>query len=545
MNDGEIDIEKTFGGGRTINAAITNRGRITINHNNVTGNNSGLFDTTLGEVNGSGTLHIYGGETRVGAGTVFSGSGILKLAGTHNLIVESDFTQVAAATGAPLGFAGAVTIDGPGIFTNEGDLTLDGDDVVNAEWIIRGTLTVTQASGPDTYINAPFTNEGGAVLRIIARDGCSSSRLTVAHPSGFQDNAGGLIELTEQDTGCGGSSTLTVTGEPLVNDGVVSVLRGDAASVHNLSGTVQQNGGAFDIETTVRLSHSGGSFEFNRGTIGGGGTLELLGSTFVGSGTMGIILTDDGIVQSGGPGPSGTPTLNDYTPTSGGTLDIELLPSGYDSLDVPGAPTLNGTLNIHRAPCADTTFTIMTYPSYSGAFHTINEAPLGCGVVHNLSYGSNMELTFNGSGCTCPSDADGDGFSPCEGAAYNCDDSNAARFCGNPEICDGDDNDCNGLDDAGMLGVGGQEIDNNGDGFFICDGDCDDDDVFVNPGVPEDCADGVDNDCDSLVDCADPECFRRYVSAQAPGVVEDGTSWPNAYTKLQDALDQVRTARAG
>ena len=36
--------------------------------------------------------------------------------------------------------------------------------------------------------------------------------------------------------------------------------------------------------------------------------------------------------------------------------------------------------------------------------------------------------------------------------------------------------------------------------------DCDDSDPEVNPGAVEDCDDCVDNDCDKLIDSADPDC---------------------------------------
>lgn len=47
--------------------------------------------------------------------------------------------------------------------------------------------------------------------------------------------------------------------------------------------------------------------------------------------------------------------------------------------------------------------------------------------------------------------------------------------------------------------------DNDGDGYFT-PWDCDDTNTLINPDYPEQCADSIDNDCDGLVDGADPQC---------------------------------------
>jgi hypothetical protein len=47
--------------------------------------------------------------------------------------------------------------------------------------------------------------------------------------------------------------------------------------------------------------------------------------------------------------------------------------------------------------------------------------------------------------------------------------------------------------------------DADGDGA-LSDTDCDDNNNAVFPGQVENCSDGVDNDCDTLVDAADTDC---------------------------------------
>lgn len=85
-------------------------------------------------------------------------------------------------------------------------------------------------------------------------------------------------------------------------------------------------------------------------------------------------------------------------------------------------------------------------------------------------------------------DDDGDGFMICEG---DCDDTNSDIYPGADEDCDGIDTDCDGA-------LGADEVDVDGDGFMICEGDCDDTEAGMFPGNPEIC-DGLDNDCDGVV----------------------------------------------
>jgi hypothetical protein len=81
-------------------------------------------------------------------------------------------------------------------------------------------------------------------------------------------------------------------------------------------------------------------------------------------------------------------------------------------------------------------------------------------------------------------DADGDG----EPAGRDCDDDDPDIFPGALELCDGVDNDCDEIVDG----------DSDEDGSDVCD-DCDDSDGGRFPGARDLC-DGVDSDCDEL-DC--------------------------------------------
>ena len=153
------------------------------------------------------------------------------------------------------------------------------------------------------------------------------------------------------------------------------------------------------------------------------------------------------------------------------------------------------------------------------------------------------------SDCDQPSDYVSD--------ATDCDDTDDTVYPGATELCDGQDNDCDGNQDA-------DEVDNDTDGYVECaldadgwDGtavtgyeDCDDTDLTVYPTATELC-DGLDNDCDGsaaadegdddldgYVECAvdsggwDATAVTGYEDCND----SDDTVYPTA-TELCDGLD--------
>ena len=73
--------------------------------------------------------------------------------------------------------------------------------------------------------------------------------------------------------------------------------------------------------------------------------------------------------------------------------------------------------------------------------------------------------------------------------------------------------------------------DDDGDGYTdeICGGeDCDDADPAIHPGVAEVCTDGVDNDCDGLVDGGDPDCPSAGWAAAVPAEASAAGTAPDS-----------------
>ena len=120
--------------------------------------------------------------------------------------------------------------------------------------------------------------------------------------------------------------------------------------------------------------------------------------------------------------------------------------------------------------------------------------------------GDNIDQDCDGfdKKCDATVDADGDGYSPPD----DLDDNDATVYPGAEEICgDGKDNDQDGVINEDCPTC----TDADGDGYFAETGcgtaiDCNDHDPNIHPnyGIP-DCGDGVDNDCDGLIDedCSD------------------------------------------
>ncbi|HND33156.1 MAG TPA: putative metal-binding motif-containing protein, partial [Myxococcota bacterium] len=131
----------------------------------------------------------------------------------------------------------------------------------------------------------------------------------------------------------------------------------------------------------------------------------------------------------------------------------------------------------------------------------------------------------------CSLDLDHDGYSPAATVAgmADCDDNNPAVHPGADEKCGAIDENCDGDPEAGAVDGPCVLPDLDGDGYDQAT-DCNDADAAVFPGAQERCdGAGTDEDCDGLVDDADPSVdpagqTEIYTDADGDGFGE-GQRW--------------------
>jgi hypothetical protein len=138
---------------------------------------------------------------------------------------------------------------------------------------------------------------------------------------------------------------------------------------------------------------------------------------------------------------------------------------------------------------------------------------------------SSHAITFWPPTASSCDDLDSDGWCSTD----DCDDWDASTYPGAPEVCDGEDDDCDGAVDDGF--------DADFDEWTTCGGDCDDSDGTVYPGAPETC-DQDDNDCDSDVDEGFDVDGDDWTTCEGDCDDADGDVNPDAWDVPNNGVDE-------
>ena len=149
-----------------------------------------------------------------------------------------------------------------------------------------------------------------------------------------------------------------------------------------------------------------------------------------------------------------------------------------------------------------------TEDSFSWTFDVAGNYSYHCGRHSSMTGVVNVEDEE-------PVDTDGDGVPDVD----DCDPYDASVYPGAPELADGLDNDCDGVVDEGT-----DTVDDDGDGYSEDEGDCDDSNSSVNPGAVEVADNGIDDDCDGITD---------------PDDGGDGFDFDPIFTELEIVMETV------
>src|SRR5690242_4418497 len=270
--------------GASDNVFITNAGTYTVTLDI----NAAVASLTLGEATGTQTLSASSRTLTLTGASAINGAGIMALSSS--------------------------TLAGAGTLTNHGTLNTD-NSTINTTLINQGLLVFR---GGGNSLGGSFENQAGATVRLLGDGSFDQAILNVA--SGFTNS--GVIELTSVVNGQ--NAALNVSGGSLVNGvgGQINVLAGTGgprglgaqldnrgtvtieqtltlsvtSAQHLNSGTITLSGGAFgvsragstaaftttgviDIGSGRTFTVSGGTFNYNAGTVGGAGTVQLSSTT--------------------------------------------------------------------------------------------------------------------------------------------------------------------------------------------------------------------------------------------------------------------------
>ena len=434
----------------------------------------------------SGTLILSGGGSTTG--TIQAATRTLEFAGGAYAMLEGSSLSL----GAVVVIGGSLTVDGAysatsstfsagttsfrsaAVVSGAGDLTVSGAAVVDISSgarvdITRLSITGGTLQGSDRIIvDGSLSNSfwTGGEMRGPGFTWLNSSFLNV-DGSSSKDLTGGR-GLSTDDT-----VTWRGTGPIRVGDGAYITSRanwyllsdasivdlGGAGRFFSAYGEFRKGGGTgksivgipfllssgmvrastATLEFTASYTQTGGTTQLDGGTLAATAPLDIQGGTLKGNGSVAASVSSSGTVAPGLT--AGILSIGgSYSQASGGKLLAEIggtTPgSQHDRLDVTGVASLSGTLDVDLIggfiPGNGQTFTVLTSPAITGAFHTLQLPALPAGLAWSLMLNpTSLVLAVSGDGDgdgvgdtgDCAPDDPGAGYLPIEvaGAVFPAD----------------------------------------------------------------------------------------------------------------------------
>jgi hypothetical protein len=351
------------------------------------------FQVPIVDVVSSGTLEVHGSYQAATSTTVGS-------SGTLTFLPEATVTSVGTAlavTGGVLDLRSGETIQVTTLTVGGG--TLEGSDTVN----VAGAFTLS--GGLLTESGIVNANGGGAISGSQVKDITGGRTLNTAGT--YTWTGTGAIRMGS-GAAIHNSGTWNAQTDAQLND----TLGGATLFENTASGTFLRSAGIGTMNVSVDFTNSGavrvqtgtlqfstsytqtaGSLSLEGGAVLASVPLAIQGGRLAGSGTVTGNVNMNGHLAPG-LSPGSLTITGAFTPTASSAFDVEiggLTPaSQHDRAVLNTAPVLAGTLNVSLVngfiPADLDTFTILTFPSATGTFPTVNFPPLPGGLVWQIFY---------------------------------------------------------------------------------------------------------------------------------------------------------------
>jgi len=374
-------LKKSAGTGTSfVQLPFVNDGVVLVQTGTINSNQGGSSTGSFGLSAGT-TLQFGGGTFSLNAGTTFTGIGNLLLsAATLNVndAVATPATIVVDMTGGTMQAAGTFTAGGifnysGGSFGSVGITNFNGALNVFGT-AAKGISSRTLNTNGTTTWSGAGANLGLSFAAIINNNGTWE----VLNDGSMAWGVGGApvfrnLGTFRKSVGVG-TTTLQL---PYQNQGTVDIQSGtiNANNYTQTAGTTKLTGGAFTSTATIGIQG---------GTLAGTGTVT--GPVVVsGTGALSPGLSAGTLALTG--------TYTQQAPNGAFNVEIGGLAPGtqHDRANVTSTTTLAGVLNVSLingfVPLPGDSFTVLTYPSKTGTFATVNFPSVGC-IGWRLSYGA-------------------------------------------------------------------------------------------------------------------------------------------------------------